>query len=381
MAARDDSTLRPENKPANTMGRAAIFSMLLLGVSSLLLTGQYLGNLRQMTMYQTAKTLPSSSSSSSLNLADSSATVTTFAGTAPLLPTPPSQAELDDFIDNFVAANPKYQDECQAYLRSPWEFNKPRHDYINWRNLFSQYNQDWFAFVNFFYQMTIQGHKGLYVESGANDPWRVSNTAFLDYCLGWKGLCIEPTVRHHEKLQTQRSCELITNCLSDIEGQVIYINNEEIKEGSQVGTKVECRRLENILKERNITNVDLWSLDVEGFEFKALSGLSWGHDINIQAILMEQQEMTSGICMQMGIDYRLTTLGYHKYRLVSDAFYYKAHDHHGSSPLMYADTNINNGSGSHTQRLDGYFTELEQGRCRKIQQQVKFFTDQQAAQN
>ena len=359
------------------MGKAKIFSMLILVVSSLLLTGHYLGNLRQTAMDQTSETSTSSSSSS---LADSSPTATTMAGNAPFLPTPPSQAELDDFIDNFVAANPKFQDDCQAYLRSPWEFNKERHGFINWRNLFSQYNQDWFAFINFFYQMTKQGRKGLYIESGANDPWRVSNTAFLDYCLGWKGLCIEPTPRHHEKLRTQRSCELITNCLSDVEGEGIYINNEEIKEGSEVGTKVECRRLDNILRERNITNVDLWSLDVEGFEFKAMSGMSWGQDFNIQAILMEQQELISGVCMQMGIDYRLTTLGYHKYRLVSDAFYYKAHDH-GSIPLMYADMNSIDGSGSHTQRLDGYFTELEQRRCKKIQQQVKFFTDQPAAQN
>ena len=127
--------------------------------------------------------------------------------------------------------------------------------------------------------------------------------------------------------------------------------------------------------------MDLWSLDVEGFEFYAMSGMDWwGQDgdsdstINIQAILMEQQEMTLGPCEQMNMDYRLTTLGYHKYRLVSDAFYYKAHNH-GS--LLYADSNSpHGGSGSRTELLDKYYHELESKRCQSAKQQVRFFTEQ-----
>jgi hypothetical protein len=100
-------------------------------------------------------------------------------------PSPPTVAELESYIENLIAANPAYQERCQAYLRSPAAFNAERESFINWRWHFSQYNQDWFLFVNFFYQMALQNRTGVYVESGANDPLRVSNTAFLDHCLGW----------------------------------------------------------------------------------------------------------------------------------------------------------------------------------------------------
>lgn len=291
------------------------------------------------------------------------------------LPAPPSAAELEAFIDNFVAANPNYQEACQAYLRSPAKYNAERTSFINWKWHFSQYNQDWFIFVNFLYTMTKQGRKGFYVESGANDPIRVSNTAFLDHCLGWKGICIEPTPRYHDSLKRQRTCELIPNCLSNEEGQEIMISEET--PGTETGIKVKCRRLDNILRERNIHHVDVWSLDVEGFEFNAMSGLDWTSTaddaINIQSILMEQQEMTQGACEQMHMDYRLTTLGYHKYRLVSDAFYYKS-----PGGLMFADSTTyqDNNPTSRTQLLDKYYRELENRRCKsKENKEVKFFTD------
>lgn len=31
----------------------------------------------------------------------------------------------------------------------------------------------------------------MYVDVGAHHPLDISNTAFFDLCLGWKGLCIE----------------------------------------------------------------------------------------------------------------------------------------------------------------------------------------------
>lgn len=291
-------------------------------------------------------------------------------------PSPPTEAELETFIDHFVAANPTHTEHCKAYLRSPANFNVERESFINWKWLFSQYNQDWFLFVNFFYQMTQHNQTGFYIESGANSAWRVSNTAFLDYCLGWKGLCIEPTTRYHDQLRTERSCELITNCLSDVEGEIISLSNEVPGTAGNDAVNVTCRRLDNLLRERNIFKVDLWSLDVEGFEVKVLSGMDWNNDaqnpIHIQSILMEQQELGvgEGPCEQINIDYRLTTLGYGKYRIVSDAFYYKA-----SNGLRFADSNVHASGGSRTQALDSYYHGLEDSRCKEKGGEVKFFTD------
>lgn len=36
-----------------------------------------------------------------------------------------------------------------------------------------------------------RGNAGVYVDVGAHEPLEISNTAFFDLCLGWKGLCIE----------------------------------------------------------------------------------------------------------------------------------------------------------------------------------------------
>lgn len=304
-----------------------------------------------------------------------SSTVPEVAVTQESKPSPPTEVELETFIEHFVAANPKYTDDCKAYLRSPANFNADRTSYINWKWFFSQYNQDWFLFVNFFYKMALQNQKGFYVESGANAAWRVSNTAFLDYCLGWKGLCIEPTIQYHDQLRNERSCELVTNCLSDVEGEIISLAGEMSGvAGDRAGAiNVTCRRLDNLLRERNIYKVDLWSVDVDGYETKIMGGMDWNDSakdsILIQTILMEQQDLMSSPCTQINIDYRLTTLGYGKYRIVSDAVYYKV------PQLRFADSNVHASGGSRTHALDSYYHGLEDERCKAKGGVASFFTD------
>jgi hypothetical protein len=87
---------------------------------------------------------------------------------------------------------------------------------------------------------------------------------------------------------------------------------------------------------------------------------------------MEQQELSpnNGFCEQMNIDYRLTTLGYRKYRLVSDGFYYKE----PNNGLRFADSNTLEG-GSTTKALDSYYKGLEKERCEGKGHTVKFFTE------
>lgn len=273
-----------------------------------------------------------------------------------------SDEDWNAFIDTFQAANPSYTEQCRAYLRSPADYNDHGEGraYINWNWHFSQYNQDWFTFRNFFLESYIKNssHKGFYIESGANDPIRVSNTAFYDYCLGWDGLCIEPLPRYHDYFTgSSRTCELVKNCLSSVDNEKIFIDGTEIP-GGDSGVEVTCMRLDSILKDRGISHVDLWSLDVEGFEHQALQGVNWT-SVQFQSILMEQQELTSGPCTQISIDYRLTTLGYYKYRIVSDAFYWK-----GPGSVLFPNV----------ESLDEYFLELETNRCKeKYQAEVKFF--------
>jgi hypothetical protein len=48
--------------------------------------------------------------------------------------------------------------------------------------------QDTFIWHNHLQRL---GNNGTYVDVGAYHPYQLSNTAFLDICLGWRGLCIE----------------------------------------------------------------------------------------------------------------------------------------------------------------------------------------------
>ena len=80
------------------------------------------------------------------------------------------------FVDNFEAANPAYTEDCKAYMRSPQEFNQERKSYMNWKYYFSQWQQDYVMFINVFFDMAARGKKGFYIESGAHDYIRVSNT-------------------------------------------------------------------------------------------------------------------------------------------------------------------------------------------------------------
>ena len=61
-------------------------------------------------------------------------------------------------------------------------------------HFFGQYHQDWFMYMHFFKTQK----KGFYVDVGSNHYVRHSNSFFFDFCLGWKGLCVEPNPIYHE---------------------------------------------------------------------------------------------------------------------------------------------------------------------------------------
>jgi hypothetical protein len=54
---------------------------------------------------------------------------------------------------------------------------------------------------------------GTYVEMGVNNPMTISNTLAFDKCLGWKGVCFEPSPAWHDAIRTQRSCTLVPYCV------------------------------------------------------------------------------------------------------------------------------------------------------------------------
>ena len=124
---------------------------------------------------------------------------------------------------------------------------------------------------------------GFFVEFGACDGVRISNTYLFEKCFGWSGILAEPGREWRERLQKNRSCHLETMCVwsksgehipfyeadqnklqSSAEAEHMQINREALY-------KVETISLHDMLRKYDAPKfIDFMSIDVEGSEFKIL---------------------------------------------------------------------------------------------------------------
>jgi hypothetical protein len=93
-----------------------------------------------------------------------------------------------EWLSHFQAADSSLQDYCLSVLINSTRFGDKG----------GEVNQDIFMFRNVFKYWPMQGRKGFFVESGANDPLISSNSFFFEKCLGWDGLCVEPQPEYHQ---------------------------------------------------------------------------------------------------------------------------------------------------------------------------------------
>mmetsp|Transcript_12500 Transcript_12500/g.13910 ORF Transcript_12500/g.13910 Transcript_12500/m.13910 type:complete len:254 (+) Transcript_12500:60-821(+) len=136
--------------------------------------------------------------------------------------------------------------------------------------------------------------KGTFIEMGANDGLN-SNSHYLEQNYGWRGLCIEAGPANHRQLTLNRpNCRNINAVVSDgIENQKFreftgglyghsgFVDGRTDAEWSGLirahptekyhDWDVKTNTMSGILKENDITNVDYFSLDVEGYEMKILN--------------------------------------------------------------------------------------------------------------
>jgi FkbM family methyltransferase len=161
---------------------------------------------------------------------------------------------------------------------------------------------------------------GFFVEAGANDGFEQSNTYWLERFRGWKGVLVEPIPRLYEEAVRERPGARVFNCALvpfDHEGGDVRMrygglmsvvggahgSNEadrawvrpafSLRMESEYEVEVPARTLSSILDEVGAPEVDLLSLDVEGYEPSVLGGL----DLERHAprfILVEIHDMTTG---------------------------------------------------------------------------------------
>eukprot|EP00095_Tigriopus_kingsejongensis_P001826 snap_masked-scaffold10_size831480-processed-gene-4.8 protein:Tk01826 transcript:snap_masked-scaffold10_size831480-processed-gene-4.8-mRNA-1 annotation:"hypothetical protein DAPPUDRAFT_302580" len=145
-------------------------------------------------------------------------------------------------------------------------------------------------------------HNGFFIECGAHDGETVSNTLFLERHLGWTGLLVEASQRLIPQLiGANRQAWIVPNCLSlsptvtevafgtiDRNGKILSLNPGGSHEGflSCDQSTTICYPLFSILKALNVSHVDYFSLDVEGFELDILKTIPFDQ-VDITALSVE----------------------------------------------------------------------------------------------
>ena len=144
---------------------------------------------------------------------------------------------------------------------------------------------------------------GFFIEAGANNGIRQSNTLYFERYKSWHGLLIEPIPDLAIDCKKNRPKAIVEACAlvsSDFNGSFVemeycnlmsIVNSESssidikkhiesgrrfLNENEQVYTiKVPAMTLSEVILKNKIQHVDLLSLDVEGFEAQVLSGINF----------------------------------------------------------------------------------------------------------
>ncbi len=191
----------------------------------------------------------------------------------------------------------------------------------NW----SQWEQDTFVWHNYLRHL---GNKGTYVDVDDYHPEILSNTAFLDMCLGWEGLCIEMNPSHSPIFaKSQRTCKFVSSCVSDGYMEAKMYNYGGFGGGATLhpdlhepnptdAPAVSCRPLASILKEHKMFHVDFLSLDIEGEEIRALKVFPFD-EFSVETLLIESVHQKD-----WALNYLMTMNGYRlEQQLTIDSFF------------------------------------------------------------
>jgi FkbM family methyltransferase len=137
---------------------------------------------------------------------------------------------------------------------------------------------------------------GIFVEVGCIDGRRHSNTLTFEE-RGWSGLCVEAHTGYIEMLQKNRPNSIICSCAvgeTDQDQVVFYANrwgslsSQDKSKGHEFQRRfgprfagfeeqiVQKRRLDSLFRTHSVTEIDILSIDIEGYEVEALKGIDFG---------------------------------------------------------------------------------------------------------
>lgn len=126
--------------------------------------------------------------------------------------------------------------------------------------------------------------KGFFVEFGAGDGQKFSNTYLLEKHFSWNGINVEPCKYFHEALSKNRNCILDFRAITTTTGQNVDFIELKDKHYSKIKTSfykkksytVQTISLMDLLKSHNCPNkFDYLSIDTEGNEDKIINSLDF----------------------------------------------------------------------------------------------------------
>lgn len=126
---------------------------------------------------------------------------------------------------------------------------------------------------------------GFFVECGAHDGIFQSNTKLLED-FGWDGLLIEPSDFLYEECKKNRKCLVENYALvsssykenfihSDHTGNLLKNGKGILLMGNDLDNKCPVITFTDLAKKHNIYKVDVFFLDVEGYEIEVLNGIDF----------------------------------------------------------------------------------------------------------
>lgn len=166
--------------------------------------------------------------------------------------------------------------------------------------------------------LEVLGHPrgGFFLDSGASNGVRGSNTRLLEEAYGWSGICVEPNDELFAELVRNRRCHCVHACLFDRDAQVDFLEAGGVYGGildtyapehlaftrRMIQRRNQCRgagpaSLEPVRK-RAVTAqallegvgapavIDYWSLDTEGSELRILESFPFDR-YRVRALTVE----------------------------------------------------------------------------------------------
>ncbi|MEI0607955.1 FkbM family methyltransferase [Brachyspira pulli] len=160
-------------------------------------------------------------------------------------------------------------------------------------NFQSEIEQDFISYLVF-----SGKKKGFFIDIGANDGIRISNTYFFEK-LGWSGICIEANPTIYEQLQKNRNCDLYNVAILDKKMDNVKLVNYEghslmakvdMSGSNESSINIKSITFDELMNNyKNITSIDLLSIDVEGFELNILKTIDF-NKYDIKLIIVENNE-------------------------------------------------------------------------------------------